>query len=145
MNPTFPMRCKRWMGCLSSWSRPACRARAGDALGFSQGACLSLEYAARHARRYAGVAGLSGGLIGPPDTPRDYPGSLDGTPIFLGCSDIDPHIPKERVYETAQVLERMGAQVTTRIYPAWVTPSTKASWFFVRRMFPEYKDIFINL
>ena len=66
-------------------------------LGFSQGACLSLEFAARHARRYAAVVGLSGGLIGPPGTPRNYPGSLDGTPVFLGCSDIDPHIPLERV------------------------------------------------
>ena len=86
-------------------------------LGFSQGACLTLEYAARHARRFGGIAGLSGGLIGPPGTPRDYPGSFAGTPVFLGCSDEDPHIPKERVIETAGVYERMGAMVTTRIYP----------------------------
>ena len=86
-------------------------------LGFSQGACLSLEFAARHARRYAGVIGLSGGLIGPPDTPREYPGSLDGTPVFLGCSDIDPHIPLGRVRETAEVFRRMGADVDERIYP----------------------------
>ncbi len=86
-------------------------------LGFSQGACLSLEYVARHARRYGGVVGLSGGLIGPPGTPRDYPGFLEGTPVFLGCSDVDPHIPKERVAETAEVLQRMGGQVTARIYP----------------------------
>jgi predicted esterase len=85
-------------------------------LGFSQGACLTLEYAARHARRYGGIAGLSGGLIGPPDTPRDYAGSFAGTPVFLGCSDIDPHIPKERVVETMQVMERMGATVTMRLY-----------------------------
>jgi predicted esterase len=85
-------------------------------LGFSQGACLSLEYAARHARRFGGVCGLSGGVIGPDDTPRDYAGSFAGTPIFLGCSDIDPHIPKKRVEETAAVLSRMDAQVTTRIY-----------------------------
>ena len=63
-------------------------------LGFSQGACLALEYAARHARRWGGVVGLSGGLIGPDGTPRDYPGSLAGTPVFLGCSDVDPHIPR---------------------------------------------------
>ena len=87
-------------------------------LGFSQGACLTLEYAARNARRFGGVAGLSGGLIGPPGTPRDYPGSFDGTPVFLGCSDRDPHIPLERVKETTEVLSRMGAAVTERIYPA---------------------------
>ena len=85
-------------------------------MGFSQGACLTLEYVARHPHRYGGVAGLSGGLIGPPGTPRDYPGSLDGTPVFLGCSDIDPHIPKERVLETGEVLGKMGATVTTRLY-----------------------------
>ena len=86
-------------------------------LGFSQGACLATEYAARHARRYGGVAGLSGGLIGPDGTPRDYPGSLDGTPVFLGCSDVDFHIPVGRVHETAEVLGRLGGQVTERIYP----------------------------
>jgi predicted esterase len=86
-------------------------------LGFSQGACLTTEFVARHARRYAGVAGLSGGLIGPDGTPRDYGGSLDGTPIFLGCSDVDPHIPKARVLETEKVLSKLGAQVTARLYP----------------------------
>jgi phospholipase/carboxylesterase len=86
-------------------------------LGFSQGACLSLEYAARHARRYGGIAGLSGGLIGPDGTPRNYPGSFDGTPVFLGCSDVDSHVPAERVRETAQVFEKMGAAVTMRLYP----------------------------
>jgi predicted esterase len=86
-------------------------------LGFSQGACLSLEYAARHAARYAAVIGLSGGLIGPHGTPRAYTGSLSGTPVFLGCSDIDPHIPLERVHESAEVLTAMGALVDLRIYP----------------------------
>jgi predicted esterase len=86
-------------------------------LGFSQGACLTLEFAARHARRYGGVVGLSGGLIGPDGTPRDYPGDLDGTPVFLGCSDIDPHIQKHRVLEAADVFKRMGATVTARLYP----------------------------
>jgi predicted esterase len=86
-------------------------------LGFSQGACLSLEFAARRADRYAAVVGLSGGLIGPPGTPRDYVGSLAGTPVFLGCSDMDPHIPVERVRESGEVLRRMGAQVDERIYP----------------------------
>lgn len=86
-------------------------------LGFSQGACLSLEYAARHARRYAAVIALSGGLIGPPGTPWQYEGSFADTPIFLGCSDVDPHIPRERVEESATVLRRMGAAVDARIYP----------------------------
>lgn len=86
-------------------------------LGFSQGACLALETAARHARRYAAVLGFSGGLIGPPGTKFDYPGSLDGTPIFLGCSDVDPHIPLGRVQETAEVMTRLGGVVDMRIYP----------------------------
>ena len=86
-------------------------------LGFSQGACLSLEFAARHARHYAGVFGLSGGLIGPPGTPRDYTGAFEGTPVFLGCSDVDAHIPVERVNESAEVFRRMGATVDARIYP----------------------------
>jgi len=86
-------------------------------LGFSQGACLSLEYAARHARRYGGIAGLSGGLIGPDGTPRDYSGSFAQTPVFLGCSDIDFHIPADRVRESAAVFERMDAVVTMKLYP----------------------------
>ncbi len=86
-------------------------------LGFSQGACLSLEYIARNARRYGGVVGLSGGLIGPDGTPRDYSGSLAGTPVFLGCSDVDPHVPKERVQQSAEVLQRLGGNVTARLYP----------------------------
>ena len=86
-------------------------------LGFSQGACLALEFAARNARRFGGVAGLSGGLIGPDGTPRDYPGSLDGTPVFLGCSDRDFHIPEPRVHQSDAIMTRLGGQVTTRIYP----------------------------
>lgn len=86
-------------------------------LGFSQGACLTLEFAARHARRYGGVVGLSGGLIGPDGTSRDYPGDFDRTPVFLGCSDVDPHIRKDRVLEAAEVFERMGALVTLKLYP----------------------------
>jgi predicted esterase len=86
-------------------------------LGFSQGACLALEFAARNARRYGGVFGLSGGLIGPDGTPRDYEGSLDGTPVFLGCSDVDFHIPIARVHESAEVLAKLGGAVDKRIYP----------------------------
>ena len=86
-------------------------------LGFSQGACLSVEFAARHAQRYGGVAVLSGALIGPAETPRDYADNLAGTPIFLGCSDVDFHIPKERVLYSAEILQRLGATVTARLYP----------------------------
>jgi predicted esterase len=86
-------------------------------LGFSQGACLALEFTARNPRHYGGVAALTGGLIGPDGTPRDYPGSLAGTDVFLGTADPDPHVPRSRVEESARVLERMGARVTVRIYP----------------------------
>jgi len=85
-------------------------------LGFSQGACLALEYAARKAGRYGAVVGLSGGLIGPDGTPRDYPGSLASTPVFLGCSDVDPHIPVERVRESAAVFRQLAATVELRLY-----------------------------
>jgi phospholipase/carboxylesterase len=85
-------------------------------MGFSQGACLSLEFAARNARRYGAIVGLSGGLIGPEDTPRDYAGSLTSTPVFLGCSDRDPHIPATRVRESGAILEGLGATVDLRIY-----------------------------
>ena len=86
-------------------------------MGFSQGACLALEFAARHAQRYAAIAAFSGGLIGPPGTARNYSGAFAGTPVFLGCSDVDPHIPVERVHESAEVFTRMGAVVDKQIYP----------------------------
>jgi predicted esterase len=86
-------------------------------LGFSQGACLTLEFVARHPRRYGAVIALTGGLIGPPGTQRDYAGSLAGTPVFLGTSDPDPHVPFERVKETEVTLSRMGAAVELRRYP----------------------------
>lgn len=85
--------------------------------GFSQGACLASEFTARNARRYGGTFALSGGLIGPPGTPRNYPGSLEGTPVFLGCSDVDFHIPVERVHESTTTFQALGGQVTERIYP----------------------------
>ena len=103
-------------------------------LGFSQGACLVLEYAARNARPYGGIAGLSGGLVGPDGTPRDYTGSLDGTPVFLGCSDMDFHIPKARVLHSADVLQKLGAQVTTRLYPNMDHTVNADEVGFVRRM-----------
>jgi len=86
-------------------------------LGFSQGACLTLEFVARNARRYGGVAGLSGGLIGPEGTSWNSNKSLAGTPILLACSDRDAHIPQERVLESADVLRRLGGDVTARLYP----------------------------
>jgi predicted esterase len=87
-------------------------------LGFSQGACLTSEFAIRHPRRYGGVIALSGGLIGPPGTTwDDVTASLDDTPVFLGCSDVDAHIPAERVLETEAVFRRLGANVTRKLYP----------------------------
>lgn len=86
-------------------------------LGFSQGGCLALEYAARYPRRYAGVIGLSSGLIENGDQPRAYSGSLAGSPVLLGCSDVDFHIPVARVDRTASVLADLGAAVDKRIYP----------------------------
>ena len=85
--------------------------------GFSQGACLASEFVARHARRYGGLLVFSGGLIGPPGMTRHYEGALDGMPVFIGCSDFDPHIPIERVTETADTLADLGASVSKRIYP----------------------------
>lgn len=83
-------------------------------LGFSQGACLTLEFVARNPLTYGGVFGLSGGLIGPDISA--HTGSLAGTPVFLGCSDIDSHIPKQRVLDTEAALKQMGASVETRLY-----------------------------
>src|SRR5713226_8897142 len=103
-------------------------------LGFSQGACLTLEFVARNARRYGGVVGLSGGLIGPDGTPRDYPGSLAGTPVFLGCSDIDPHIPKERVQHSAEVLQKLGGEVTAQLYPRMAHTVNRDELRFVHAM-----------
>ena len=103
-------------------------------LGFSQGACLTLEFAARNARLYGGVVGLSGALIGPDDTPRNYPGSFGGTPIFLGCSDVDFHVPQDRVDETAALLRKLGGDVTERLYPNLDHTINQDEIDFVRRM-----------
>ena len=100
-------------------------------VGFSQGGCLALEYAARSGLRHRAVAGLSGGLVGTGDAPGavdpalhghrpkrfDYDGRLAGTPVLIGCHERDPHIPLARVRASADVFERLGAQVETRIHP----------------------------
>ena len=86
-------------------------------LGFSQGGCLALEFAASNARRWGAVIGLSAGLIGPDGTPREYAGSLAGTRVFLGCSDVDAHIPLARVRQSSRILRALGADVGERIYP----------------------------
>ena len=86
-------------------------------MGFSQGACLTTEFAIRNASRFGGFVAFSGGAIGPAGTTWDETPRFDGTPFFFGCSDIDAHIPEARVRESADVCTRMGADVTTRIYP----------------------------
>jgi phospholipase/carboxylesterase len=86
-------------------------------LGFSQGGCLALEFVARNARRYGAVIGLSAGLIGPDAATRAYAGTLAGTPTFIGCSDIDGHIPLRRVQDTSRILRALGGHVVERIYP----------------------------
>lgn len=86
-------------------------------LGFSQGACLASEFIARNPTQYGGLAALSGGLIGDTIDPDSFNGSLAGTPAFFGCSDSDPHIPEERVHESAAVYEQLDATVTKRLYP----------------------------
>jgi predicted esterase len=85
--------------------------------GFSQGACLASHFVARNAARYGGLIALTGGLIGPPGTPFQFRGDLSGTPAFLGAGDPDPHVPWERVEETARVLSNLGADVKLRRYP----------------------------
>jgi predicted esterase len=84
-------------------------------LGFSQGACLTSEFVRLHPARYGGVIIFTGGVIGP--SPPDAHRPFADTPVFLGCSDIDPHVPKVRVDETAALFGQMGARVTERIYP----------------------------
>ena len=102
--------------------------------GFSQGACLSLEYAARSNTRWAGVIGLSGGVIGPDGTPRDYPAGIAGTPVFLGCSDVDAHIPVKRVHETRDIFTRLGAIVDEQIYPGMPHTVSDAELNVVRKL-----------
>lgn len=117
-------------------------------VGFSQGACLALETSARHTRRYGGVVALSGGLIGsdqrtggaPPDDKLfEYEGSLHGTPVFLGCSDVDAHIPVARVHKTAQVMSDLDADVTTRIYPGMGHTVNDDELRFVRGLLDSFE------
>jgi predicted esterase len=112
--------------CVQQAERAIGQAEKIALLGFSQGACLALEYAARRPRRYAALIGLSGGLIGSEAeiaareqavTSGAQTAGLDGVPVFMGCSDVDPHIPAERVRRSAQILEQTGASVTARLYP----------------------------
>ncbi len=117
--------------------------------GFSQGACLALEYAARHPQRYGGVVALSGGLVGSEqlqaaDPPADkilaYDGDLAGTPVFLGCSDEDPHIPLTRVEHSAEVLGKMGADVTLRVYPGMGHTVNEDEVRFVRGLLARIQE-----
>lgn len=84
--------------------------------GFSQGACLVLEYITRNAKRYGGIAAFSGGLIGDKIYRENYTGDFATTPVFIGTSNPDPHIPVERVYATSNILRQMNAQVTEKVY-----------------------------
>lgn len=86
-------------------------------LGFSQGACLTSEFVARHAQPFGGVFILSGGVIGDTVKTERYTGDFAETPIFLGCSDVDAHVPKDRVQDSSEVFRTLGATVTERIYP----------------------------
>lgn len=106
-------------------------------LGFSQGGCLTLEFAARNAQRYGGVIGLSAGLIGPDGIPRDYSGSMNGTPIFLGCDDHDLHIPENRVHETTAVFRKLDGEVTERLYSNMGHTVNRDEINFVRGMMKE--------
>lgn len=103
-------------------------------LGFSQGACLALEYAVRNPQRYGGVVGLSGGLIGTDDEQNELEGSLDSTPVFMGCSQNDPHIPQERFEDTARRLNDLGGEVTARLYAGLGHGVNQDELAFVREM-----------
>jgi predicted esterase len=109
--------------------------------GFSQGACLAAEYVYLHPQRYGGLFIFSGGLIGPPGSTHPAGGSLEETPIFIGCSDIDPHIPLERVDETAVILSQMNGRVTKKIYPGMAHTITAAELEAAQRV---GSDLFLS-
>lgn len=109
-------------------------------LGFSQGACLAAEFVARHPGKYGAVFVLSGGLIGDTVSADNYSGSLDETPLFMGCSDVDPHIPVERVHKSAEILSEMGADVTKKIYPGMLHTVNMDEIDQVRKIIAEVKN-----
>lgn len=86
-------------------------------VGFSQGACLTLEFACRHAAGYGGIVAFTGGLIGDQVYTANYGGDFQRTPVFIGTSDPDPHIPVERVYATEKMLSTLNASVSLKVYP----------------------------
>ncbi|MEO5789284.1 MAG: alpha/beta hydrolase [Gelidibacter sp.] len=85
-------------------------------LGFSQGACLTLEFVARNAQKFGGVAAFTGGLIGDKLNTENYSGDFNGTPIFIGTGNPDPHVPLERVNESVAILQKMNAKVSLEVY-----------------------------
>jgi predicted esterase len=118
--------------------------------GFSQGACLASEYAARNPRRYGGVVALSGGLIGneqltgvdpPADKVFAYDGDLAGTPAFFGCSDVDAHIPLQRVEHSAETFADLGADVEKRIYPGMGHTVNDDEIRFVRGLLARVQEL----
>ncbi|ACU62450.1 alpha/beta hydrolase [Chitinophaga pinensis] len=85
-------------------------------LGFSQGACLTLEFITRNAAKYGGTVAFTGGLIGDQLYPENYSGNFNGSPVFIGTSNPDPHVPVDRVKATEKVLKDMGADITVNVY-----------------------------
>lgn len=109
-------------------------------LGFSQGACLSLEYAVRNPKKYGGIFGLSGGVIGETIIRENYSGDLEGTEVFIGCSDVDPHIPLKRVNETEEVFRKLNANVTKRIYKGMAHTVNQDEIDFVKTLLKQKSD-----
>ena len=119
-----PKQNEPWLGSALDWLKELVNDLYGKNIpaeniyftGFSQGACLTLEFVTRNANRYGGIAAFTGGLIGDKIYPENYKGNFNGTPIFIGSSNPDPHVPVERVYATTNILQSMGADVTEKIY-----------------------------
>jgi phospholipase/carboxylesterase len=103
-------------------------------LGFSQGACLAADFIARYPSKYGGLFVLSGGLIGDQINSHDYSGDLLNTPVFLGCSDVDFHVPEQRVHESARIFEHLNADVTKKIYPNMGHTINRDEISFVRKV-----------